>query len=300
MATFAACNLGDKNYSNTRLRKVRRAVLTSLVMVALLGLGASFWALPPTANAARVIPGFEVFCFYSHSAQDDPIVNPNMPGGAMHRHDFAGNVTTNAGSTSASLRRGGTNCQLKDDTAAYWTPTLYSHGAAVHPDRLHSYYRWGNVQNFAKIRPLPADLKMIAGGSMASTKPQPTSVIGWNCGVQGQTLYNHPISCKESQKIVLHIFFPNCWDGKHLDSADHRSHMAYSHNGSCPGSHPIAVARLSEDYGYPLRDGTGITLSSGAPMTVHADFWNTWNQLKMDQLTRQCINAGRQCGPLHS
>jgi hypothetical protein len=246
--------------------------------------------------ASKPIPGFEVFCFYSHSAKDDPILMPGMPGMFMHQHEFAGNTTTTASSTRATLLAGRTNCELKTDTAAYWAPTLYSHGREVHPDRLHSYYRWGQVNDYAHIKPMPAGLKLVAGNARA-TAPQSTSVIGWNCGVQGGELFNHPVSCRTGQKIVLHVFFPNCWDGVHLDSPDHRSHVAYSYHGSCPKTHPVAIPRLSEDYGYPILDATAITLASGSYMTAHADFWNTWNQAKMVQLTRSCINKGVQCGP---
>jgi hypothetical protein len=280
----------DERHVLFRLHKVITAVL---VLV-----GAMLLA-PAGPASAQVIPGFEVFCFYSHTAQDDPIVNPGMPGAAMHLHDFAGNTATTATSTATQLRASKSNCQLTADTAAYWTPVLSSHGRTVHPDRLHAYYRAGNVSAIAKIRPVPAGLKMIAGNAKA-TSPQPTTVVGWNCGVQGQTLYSHPISCKVGQKVVLHFFFPNCWDGVHLDSADHKSHLAYSHNGACPASHPVAIPRVTEDYGYPILDGTQITLSSGSYLTAHADFWNTWNQAAMDRLTRDCINAGVQCGPQRS
>jgi hypothetical protein len=246
--------------------------------------------------ASKPIPGFEVFCYYSHSAKDDPIMMPRMPGMFMHQHDFAGNTSTNASSTPATLQAAGTNCELKADTAAYWAPTLYSNGAEVHADRLHSYYRWGQIKDYAKIKPMPAGLKMVAGNARA-TAPQSTSVIGWNCGVQGAQLFDHPVSCRAGQKIVQHIFFPNCWDGVHLDSPDHRSHVAYSSHGSCPSTHPVAIPRLSEDYGYPIIDASRITLASGSYMTAHADFWNTWQTAKMNQLTRDCINRGRQCGP---
>lgn len=43
------------------------------------------------------------------------------------------------------------------------------------------------------------------------------------------------------------IVFPTCWDGKNLDSPDHRSHMAYSPDGkafagsTCPSSHPVRI-----------------------------------------------------------
>jgi Domain of unknown function (DUF1996) len=250
----------------------------------------------PAASAASTIPGFEVFCFYSHSAKDDPIVSPGQPGMAMHLHDFAGNTSTNANSTPATLRASSSNCKLKADTAAYWTPTLYSHGHAVHPDRLHAYYRWGQVNNYAGIRPMPAGLKMVAGNPMA-TAPQSTRVVAWGCGVQGAALHDRPVSCLPGQKIVLHVFFPNCWDGVHLDSANHHSHMAYSYHGSCPKSHPVSIPRLSEDYGYPIIDASKITFASGSYLTAHADFWNTWDQAAMRRLTHECINQGRQCGP---
>ena len=168
-----------------------------------------------------------------------------------------------------------TNCQEPDDTAGYWTPTLYSHGVEIRPDRLHAYYRWGQFKDVASIQPVPAGLKIIAGDAKA-IRPQSSSIVGWNCGVQGQTQYDHPISCSSGQKIVLHLFFPNCWNGRDLDSPDHKSHMAYSHNGTCPPGFPVAIARLSADFGYPITDGSAITLSSGSSWTAHTDFWNTW------------------------
>jgi hypothetical protein len=275
-----------------------RSLLGALTLLLTLPMVLAFGGTSESAGAAsaRPVPGFEVFCFYSHTAKDDPIMAPGASGMSMHMHEFAGNTSTTASSTVASMRAGSTNCRLKADTAGYWTPVLYSHGRPVHPDRLHSYYRWGQVNNYAGISPMPAGLKMVAGNARA-TKRQSTRVVGWNCGVKGSSLYDHPVSCQPGQKIVLHVFFPNCWDGKHLDSADHRSHVTYSYHGSCPRTHPVSIPRLSEDYGYPLLDASRITFASGSYMTAHADFWNTWRQSKMVQLTRDCINKGRQCGP---
>jgi len=50
--------------------------------------------------------------------------------------------------------------------------------------------------------------------------------------------------------IRASIVFPPCWDGKNLDSPDHRSHMAYSPgnavlaNANCPSTHPVRVPQL--------------------------------------------------------
>src|SRR5205807_1541779 len=67
---------------------------------------------------------FVSVCRYSHSNQDDPIVYPGAPN-ATHHHDFFANTTTNADSTLASLRAGGSTCRIHGDTAGYWAPSLY-------------------------------------------------------------------------------------------------------------------------------------------------------------------------------
>lgn len=46
------------------------------------------------------------------------------------------------------------------------------------------------------------------------------------------------------------ITFPSCWDGRNLDSPDHRSHVAYTPNRAvlagdrCPASHPVRIPQL--------------------------------------------------------
>ena len=44
-------------------------------------------------------------------------------------------------------------------------------------------------------------------------------------------------------------------------------------------------------------DGTvALTLSSGPYYTLHSDFWNTWQQERLDQLVQDCLAAGVHCG----
>jgi hypothetical protein len=60
----------------------------------------------------------------------------------------------------------------------------------------------------------------------------------------GEDSYNLP-NKKCTGGIRAQIYFPTCWDGKNLDSPDHKSHMAYTgSNGQCPTSHPTAVPQL--------------------------------------------------------
>ncbi len=50
--------------------------------------------------------------------------------------------------------------------------------------------------------------------------------------------------------IRASIIFPSCWDGKSLDSPDHKSHVAYSPSknvlasDACPGTHPVRIPQL--------------------------------------------------------
>jgi len=90
--------------------------------------------------------------------------------------------------------------------------------------------------------------------------------------------------------VELHIVFPDCWDGKHLDSPDHHSHMAYSRDFRCPASHPVKVPLLRMNIRYPLTDGRGVELSSGSPLTAHADFFNGWDQQALAKLVDACFH----------
>lgn len=92
-------------------------------------------------------------------------------------------------------------------------------------------------------------------------------------------------ACKNG--IRYQIFFPQCWDGKNLDSADHQSHMAYPvdnyNSGSCPSSHPVHTVGLFYEMIIPTDqfhywgDGAYV-LSSGdtSGLAFHADFMNGW------------------------
>ena len=54
------------------------------------------------------------------------------------------------------------------------------------------------------------------------------------------------------------VFFPSCWDGVNLDSADHKSHMAYPigeyNNGYCPDTHPVHIISLFYELFAPTGD----------------------------------------------
>jgi hypothetical protein len=260
-------------------------------------------------------PGWLVICDYSHSLPDDPIVFPGQPG-ASHLHDFLGARDVDAFSTYDSMRAGGTSCTATSgDTAGYWTPALYRNGAQILPrhgvappsgngstgkTREQVYYRNNLAQS---VQTIPPGLRMIAGVG-AATSPAGNPYLGrelyWGCSDNSTgKLIAPPASCATGI-VTLHVGFPNCWDGVHLDSADHRSHMAYPVSGGggyvCPSSHPVAIPRVITRWEYPVGTSTGtITLASGPTFTAHGDFWQTWDQPRLDELVAACFGSNG-CG----
>jgi Domain of unknown function (DUF1996) len=233
-------------------------------------------------------------CRYSHQAPDDPIVFPGQPG-ASHQHTFVGNRTTNAFSSYGSLRTGGTTCRRQDDTAAYWVPALYQGTTEVLPVAATVYYRRGTL---AEVSPFPNDLRVIAGDSRA-TSPQALGVTFWSCGVASGTGRSSEVpTCPDTpgSSLRLHIRFPECWDGRNLDSADHKSHMAYAIRGECPSTHPVEVPQITQIYRYPTRGGDGFSLASGGVYSAHADFVNSWKPNVLRKLVDDCLNALVHCG----
>ena len=274
-------------------------------------------ALPPLVAAARIggtgtaerrpaepqigpepeVGVFAALCHFSHAAPDDPIVHPGMPG-MSHLHDFFGNVTTDDSSTYESLRAGGTTCRLPQDASGYWVPTLLRDAAPVTPLAAKIYYRAARGAAAAAIQPPPPGLRMVAGDSMA-TAPQPGHVTFWSCrGMIGQALETPP-NCPSDAPLDLHVRFPDCWDGVNLDSADHKSHMAYDRQGACPGDHPVPLPKLALIVHYPITgDPGGVSLASGGVYSGHADFFNAWDQPFLAARVENCLQALVRCGQL--
>ena len=237
---------------------------------------------------------FVTVCRFSHRAPDDPIVFPKRPQ-LSHDHSFFGSVATDAFSTPRSLRGTRTTCDRADDTAAYWAPTLLVGTRAVEAVQAEVYYRRRTV---ARLRPFPAGLQMI-GGYANARSPQPLRVTSWDCGPNGGARPTSAVpTCPDarSKSLRLNVRFPDCWDGRRADSADHRRHMAYSDGGSCPRTHPVAVPSIELRVQYPVAGGKRVQLASRGQFSGHADFVNSWRQAGLERLVDYCLNALRTCG----
>lgn len=253
--------------------RTRRSLLGALLVGLLV---AVVPAAPGQAgrDAAAPFPGgpyFVVGCGFSHRNHDDPIVYPGEPG-RSHDHTFIGNRSTDASSTPATLRGGETTCGDEGDSSAYWVPTLFSRGNAVRPLVGLAYY----VRRTAgPVEAFPAGLKVVAGNAHAR-RAQALGIVSWSCGSLARRFAVVP-ACGRNQVVELRVQFPNCWNGRTLDSADHKRHMAYAAGGRCPATHPVAVPTILLLVVYPPVDRRSAQVSAGR-FGAHADFINGWDQ----------------------
>jgi Domain of unknown function (DUF1996) len=276
------------------------------VLLSLLLLSAPSLLSGRGAEAAQSNGQFVLRCTYSHTLPDDPIVFPGQPG-ASHVHDFFGNIGVNAFSTMESMLADETTCRVPSDTAGYWAPQASLNGVPITPTVMRIYYlgpRNGTVET------IPPGLQMV-GGEPHATSPAENPHVSWNCGQTKAVKTPQaglPYDCTPwahhgfVDGIVASIDFPSCWNGTGLTPDD----VAYPVQGSCPPGFPRVIPRLSERVHFgvmnPLNpDGSlAFTLSSGPAYTLHADFWNTWQQERLDQLVADCLIARVHCGSVDS
>ena len=219
--------------------------------------------------------GFVVDCAFSHSGTVDPIVMPGHTG-MSHLHEFFGNTTTNENSTGATLLAGSTTCSDSNDRSAYWVPALFQDGVRVAPIGARVMYEGRG----AGVTAFPAGFMAVAGRT--------DQTAAWGCAAPGQrlTLGTSVASvptCATGSRLVAQINFPQCWDGSSLDSADHISHLVFGTSSAgqatvCPADHPVRVpqVRIAVTYPAAATGGSGVTLSSGAASTLHADIFEAW------------------------
>jgi Domain of unknown function (DUF1996) len=189
------------------------------------------------------------------------------------------------------------------------------------------YYRAG-AKNYRTVQPFAKDLRIIADKDVNGAR------IRWYCGTGDDKAGSPDPPTRCSGAVLgLKIVFPDCVAKGDLndsnlspvpsdsnykagakidpdtgqvidpDSPDHRLHMARSvlqsdGTRSCPDTHPILFPTLTLNANFPIPKQSGrVTLSSGAVSTMHADFWNTWDQTELERLVVECINNGSPSDP---
>src|SRR5688572_3292309 len=133
------------------------------LFVVVLGLLTFGWMTTRPVSATHIKLAdavFQIKCTYTHTAPDDPLVFPGIPG-AAHSHDFFGAKGINAFSTTQSMLSSPTSCSDAGDRAGYWSPSIIKNGVKYHPEVIDAYYTVAGKH--PPMVAYPLGLRMIAG-----------------------------------------------------------------------------------------------------------------------------------------
>jgi len=268
----------------------------------------------------------------------DPIMDPGKV--SDHVHVIHGGSNFGIDNTPQDLAGSDcTSCAVTQDKSAYWTPPLYflhSNGTAEMVEQVGGMLAYYLLYNDAanpngKITAFPEGFQMISGDKRQRSFPYPVpdndksswtadqktqkalsqKALGFNCLNYGATpeasLYRHFLPDKSYldancvDGIRLELMFPSCWNGKDVDSDDHKSHVAFPDlvmSGSCPEGFGTKLPSLFFEtifntYAFKGMDGQFV-LSNGDPTGYgyHGDFQMGWDSVDfLQSAVDTCTNA---------
>jgi hypothetical protein len=152
------------------------------------------------------------------------------------------------------------------------------------------------------------------GGAVGGqTLPISTVVPGYHSFPELEAaIAANPTLCPIGAQIHVGLGAPECWDGKHVDSPNHRDHVSYAtgttaHVGNvrCPPTHPYPLPHLSLQNYYTvdqaLLDGKwrwsidemvdGLTRGTGA----HMDYVFAWSPTASAKWYANCVHVHNAC-----
>ncbi|MDI1458092.1 DUF1996 domain-containing protein [Streptomyces sp. ATE26] len=258
---------------------------------------------------------------------DNVIVAPGVSNGAHHFHDYVGNQSNTAFASDDDLAKADTSCVDKGDRSTYYWPVVRlqngkqerdagapgggtegNAGQIVTPKDVTLTFV-GSPQG--KVTAMPRLLRIITGDAKAFVNGPANANASWSCtGFEDRQLKDKYPLCPAGSDVVRTFRFQSCWDGRNIDSANHRTHVAFATpDGACPAGFqaiPQLVQRIVYDVKAPSLNDGGRTVPLFAvdsfpeqlhkPVTDHGDFINVFDEGLMREMV-DCINSGRTCGP---
>ncbi len=272
----------------------------------------------PGASAGASTGSFSSQCGRNengHFNPDNVIVAPGVSNGAHHMHDYVGNESTDAFSTNDSLAASGTTCDNGDLSSYYWPVLRLRDGKAERDAQAPGGGQDANVGTIlrpkqvsitfkgspaGKVKAMPRFLRIITGDAKAFTNGTANANASWSCtGFENRQLKDKYPICPKGSDVVRTFTFQSCWDGRNIDSANHRTHVAFANrDGRCPQGFS-AIPQLVQRITYGVASGARFAVDSfpeqlHKPVTDHGDFINVMDNGLMNTAV-DCINRGRTC-----
>ncbi|KAJ5794975.1 hypothetical protein N7457_001574 [Penicillium paradoxum] len=193
-------------------------------------------------------------------------------------------------------------------------------------------YGYGSGEDYAdedRITAFPDNFRMLAGDpfqrNFSLPVPDPpksewtgihgtqealrAKAVGFNCLNYNEkpeaTLERHFLPNKTyldahcTDGVRFELMFPSCWNGKDLDSHDHKSHVQYPSlvmDGTCPEGYETRLVSLLfetiwDTYAFKDFDGY-FTLANGDPTGYgyHGDFMQGWEEGVLQEAIETCTD----------
>jgi len=156
----------------------------------------------------------------------------------------------------------------------------------------------------------PYGFRMVAGDPYRRTQNDSNfeeKAVSIMCigGTAGEV---HGFPKTKCDTLRAQVYFPSCWDGKNLDTPNHKSHVAYPakgdyNGGVCPQSHPVALMSIFYEFFFETNSYADINrfaFSCGDPTGYgyHGDFIMGWTNRDLLQTAHKDCVAASDCPTL--
>jgi len=240
----------------------------------------------------------------------DPLVNPGKVSG--HAHSVLGGSNFRMNTNTAQLRQSEcTSVPIPQDKSNYWFPHLYFQWSNGNFSSLNGgaviYYLFSDKAGTTTA--FPDDFRMLSGDPTLRTydpNSHAQQAITFLClDFNGVTTRHNSLPAKVCPSgIRAQVNFPSCWDGKNVDSPDHKSHVAFLSGGPDSGScsdpkYPFTLPRVfievywstgDFDRSQAMNPSQPFVYSYGDPTGYgyHADFLNGWDKGVLQRAVDEC------------
>ncbi|KAJ7456889.1 hypothetical protein FB451DRAFT_1275125 [Mycena latifolia] len=247
----------------------------------------------------------------------DPVVSPGSV--STHAHSVLGGSNFGLNTSTTALRSSScTSIPIPEDHSNYWFPHLYFQWSNGTFTSVSGNASWNRIDYLFNDTPgytteFPDDFRMISGNPTLRTL-DPSSfaqqAITFLClDFDGKSSrYNElPVWISCPSGIRSQINFPSCWNGKDIDSSDHKSHVAFlstgPDNGTCADpDFPVTLPRIFMEVYWisqVFEDQRKYAMTPSQPFVLnvkldptgygyHADFFNGWDSGVLQRALNGC------------